>query len=121
MLVKLIFHTTTQLKMINLNETRFYIIYTKNIRVGAIWDVAFTVDAIKARRALAGVAVHVVFTETSIPAGGANAFIHLLLATLSIEASSAVAQETAHFIHASAAVTAWIWRREGNREIRGER
>lgn len=110
------FHATPSLKWNDkLNwSAHIHIINTENIRVGTIWDVAFTVDSIKARRALAGVAIHIVFTETSIPAGGANAFVHLLLTTLSIETSSALAQETSHSIHASAPVTAWIWRRGGN-------
>lgn len=76
--------------------------------VGAIWDIAFTVDPIKSRRALACVAVHVVRAAASVPAGGANALVQLLLTALPMETSSALAQETPHLIYTSTTITARI-------------
>lgn len=111
-LVQLKLAKLTRKTMSTAAEETINSIHTRSIvetrRVSAIWDVTFTVDAIKARRALACVTVHVVFAVTSIPAGGAKAFVHFLLTTLPIEASHALAQETANFIHTSSTVTTWI-------------
>lgn len=82
------------------------------VRLSAIWDITFTVDAVIARRALACVAVHVVSAATSIPAGIASALVHFLLTALTIETSSALAQVPAHFIDTRTPITTWIWRRE---------
>lgn len=84
----------------------------ENLRLSAIWDITFTVDAVIARPALARVAVHVVGAGASIPAGIAGALVYLLLTALAIETSSALAQEPPHFVNARTTITAWTWKRE---------
>lgn len=84
----------------------------ENLRLSAIWDITFTVDAVIARPALARVAVHVVGAGASIQAGIAGALVYLLLTALAIETSSALAQEPPHFVNTRATITAWTWKRE---------
>lgn len=82
------------------------------LRLCALGDVAFAVDAAEAGLTLTRVAVHEVRAGSPVPAGGARALVHLHLTAFGGETRPALTGEPAHLVYARAPVDTGVCKKD---------